>query len=73
MGRKNLIISVIGRVQGVFFRASTSEKAKALGITGFVKNQSDGSVLIDAEGEESKLKELEDWCLSGGPSGGRSY
>ena len=71
MGRKNLKITVIGRVQGVFFRASTSQKAQALGITGFVKNQSDGSVLIGAEGEESMLKELEDWCLKGGPSGAK--
>ena len=61
----------MGRVQGVFFRASTREKAKALGLTGYVKNQPDGSVLINAEGEQDQLKELLDWCLKGGPSGAK--
>ncbi len=39
-------IKVTGRVQGVFFRASTKEKAEELGINGWVRNEPDGSVLI---------------------------
>ncbi|MEQ9567382.1 MAG: acylphosphatase, partial [Pseudomonadales bacterium] len=41
-------IHVVGRVQGVFFRASTREKATSLGLKGWVMNQHDGSVLIEA-------------------------
>lgn len=58
-------ITVSGRVQGVFFRASTRDKAKSLGLIGFVKNQPDGSVYIEACGEVEKLKELVDWCHQG--------
>ncbi|MEQ6167259.1 acylphosphatase [Ekhidna sp. MALMAid0563] len=58
-------IKVAGRVQGVFFRASTKEKADELGIRGWVRNESDGSVLIEAEGETSKLNEFKQWCTIG--------
>ena len=60
-------IRVIGKVQGVFFRASTKEKADVLGIVGWARNESDGSVLIEAEGEESELEEFISWCHSGPP------
>lgn len=58
-------IQVFGRVQGVGFRYYTQQKANELGLTGFVKNKSDGSVFIEAEGEETKLNELLVWCHSG--------
>ena len=58
-------IQVFGRVQGVGFRYYTQQKAIELGLTGFVKNKSDGSVFIEAEGEETKLNELLMWCHSG--------
>ncbi len=58
-------IRVFGRVQGVYFRDSTREQAEKLGLTGFVKNEPDGSVLIEAEGEEEDLQALADWCLDG--------
>lgn len=61
----NLVIHVQGRVQGVFFRASTRDKARELGLTGFVKNESDGSVYIEAAGKEQKLKEFLAWCKQG--------
>lgn len=60
-------IHVIGKVQGVFFRASAKEKADELGIKGFVKNERDGSVYIEAEGEEALLKEFVRWCKHGPP------
>jgi len=63
-------IKVTGRVQGVFFRASTKEKADQLGVKGWVRNEPDGSVLIEAEGEESAINEFKQWCAIG-PSAAR--
>ena len=64
---KHYTIQVLGKVQGVFFRASTREKATELGINGWVKNKPDGSVLIEAEGPEDKLRSLISWCQQGPP------
>ena len=47
-----------GRVQGVGFRASAQQKAAELGIRGWVKNQPDGDVEIEAEGQEKALKQF---------------
>lgn len=58
-------IRVSGKVQGVFFRASTKEKAQALHITGFVRNAPAGSVYIEAEGEAENLKQFIHWCHKG--------
>lgn len=58
-------INVKGKVQGVFYRASTQAKAKELGLSGWVKNEEDGSVLIEAEGEEQKLEKMLEWCRQG--------
>ena len=55
---KRIIVHVYGLVQGVFFRYSTRKIARNLGLTGIVKNLRDGSVYIEAEGPEDKLKEL---------------
>lgn len=70
MGLKQVHLFVRGRVQGVFFRASTQREAKRLGLTGWVKNRSDGGVEILAEGEEDALKELIGWA-NRGPSAAR--
>ncbi|MCS6832899.1 MAG: acylphosphatase [Flammeovirgaceae bacterium] len=64
---KHWKIRVYGRVQGVFYRASTEEKAKSLGLAGYVCNMPDGSVYIEAEGSETKLNELVAWCKQGPP------
>ena len=58
-------IKVSGKVQGVFFRASTKGRAEELGIRGWVKNESDGSVLIEAEGDEESMNEFTNWCKDG--------
>ena len=58
-------ITVRGKVQGVFFRASTKSCALDLGVKGWVKNQSDGSVLIEAEGPKDKVEQLIKWCHEG--------
>lgn len=65
MGLKQVHLFVRGRVQGVFFRASSQREAKRLGLTGWVKNRPDGSVEILAEGEEDGLKELIGWANRG--------
>ena len=62
---QHLIIKVTGKVQGVFFRDSTRSKARELGIRGFVRNEQDGSVYIEAEGGEDVLNKFTDWCRKG--------
>lgn len=59
------VITVRGKVQGVFFRASTRDKARELNLTGFVRNQSDGSVYLEASGNEDQLNKLVAWCKVG--------
>lgn len=68
MEEKQVEIVVEGKVQGVYFRKSTQEIAKLLDIRGFVENQSDGSVLINALGNTIQLDQFLTWCKSGPPS-----
>ncbi|MBX9848081.1 MAG: acylphosphatase [Rhodocyclaceae bacterium] len=63
-------MQVIGRVQGVFFRQSTADHARLLGLCGWVANEDDGSVKIDAQGPKEKLESLVIWCRKG-PSNAR--
>jgi acylphosphatase len=58
-------IFVSGRVQGVFFRDTARRKAKKLKLNGWVRNLSNGSVEILAEGEKEKLEELIRWAKKG--------
>ena len=58
-------ITVSGKVQGVFFRQNTKEKAIALGITGSVQHLHDGNVHITATGTREQLDELTAWCRQG--------
>jgi len=62
---KHLIIKIYGSVQGVFFRDSAKRRADELGLKGFVKNEPDGSVLIEAEGNAENLEKLIEWCRKG--------
>lgn len=62
---RHINIRIHGRVHGVFFRANTQKKAISFNLKGFVRNEKDGSVYIEAEGEEEKLKKLLDWCYKG--------
>jgi acylphosphatase len=70
---KHITITVQGKVQGVFFRASTKEKADELGVRGSVRNNVDGSVSISAEGEEEDLKRFAEWCKAGPPQARVDY
>ncbi len=58
---------MFGKVQGVFFRASAREEAVALGLTGYVENEGDGSVSMLAAGEKEDLDKLVSWCHKGPP------
>jgi acylphosphatase len=58
-------IHVIGYVQGVGFRWSTARQARALGISGSVRNMPDGSVFIEAEGPEDNMNAFISWCRKG--------
>lgn len=64
---KHVDIRVTGLVQGVWFRKSTKEKASSLGLSGFVRNEPDGSVYIEAEGGPEAIAELIKWCGDGPP------
>ena len=64
---RHISILVTGKVQGVFFRATTKAKADELGIRGFVRNQPDGRVYIEAEGDPGVLSAFESWCKKGPP------
>ena len=59
---------VSGKVQGVFFRASTREKALALGLDGHARNLRDGSVEVLAAGEGDALEALGAWLWTGSPA-----
>ena len=65
MAIRNYRIRVQGKVQGVFFRASTLRMAQLMNVKGFVRNEEDGSVFIEAEGEEEMLTKFIQWCHQG--------
>lgn len=58
-------IVVSGKVQGVWFRQSTLNKAMELGINGYTMNLEEGNVYIEAEGDLNKLDLFIDWCRLG--------
>ncbi len=68
MTPRRLHLQIFGHVQGVFYRASTCEEAQRLGLTGWVRNCTDGSVELIAEGPEKKLIRLREWCRHGPPA-----
>ena len=62
---KHIKLTVVGRVQGVWFRASTKEQADTLGVNGFVRNLLNGNVYIEAEGTKEQLQLFVIWCKKG--------
>jgi len=67
---KHIDIVVTGKVQGVGFRFSAMREAYNCKVCGYVTNRSDGSVFMEAEGEEPALTAFLDWCRKG-PLGAR--
>ena len=63
IGHVNIVLD--GRVQGVGFRETTKYVADQSGIKGFVRNEPDGTVYIEAEGEQWELDSFIDWCNEG--------
>jgi len=64
---KKVRVIVVGRVQGIWFRASTCDKAKELGVNGYVRNLVNGDVEFVAEGDDSKVDRLIQWARRGPP------
>lgn len=62
---KHINIKITGKVQGVFFRASTKAVADHMGVKGLVKNEKDGTVYIEAEADAVTLDMFLDWCREG--------
>ena len=64
---KRLSATITGRVQGVSYRYYARREASSLGLTGWIRNETDGSVQIVAEGDEESLKELLRYLNQGSP------
>lgn len=64
---KQAHIIVTGKVHGVFFRATTRDKARQLGLKGFVRNLVTGDVEVVAQGEQQDLYKLLEFCRQGPP------
>ena len=64
---KAVDVLITGRVQGVFFRARAREEAVRLDVSGWVRNESDGSVAGHFEGDVDAVDELVEWCRHGPP------
>jgi acylphosphatase len=67
---KRAEVVVRGSVQGVFFRAETRDRARSLGLAGWVRNAADGSVEGVFEGEDERVESMVEWCRRG-PRGAR--
>ena len=71
MGETARHLTVHGHVQGVFFRASTRDRARDAGATGWVRNDPDGTVEAWIEGDEDAVGRVESWIRDGGPRNAR--
>jgi acylphosphatase len=67
---KRAHVRVQGSVQGVFFRVETRDRARSLGVSGWVRNLRDGAVEAVFEGPEERVESMVDWCRRG-PAGAR--
>ncbi|OUS29236.1 acylphosphatase [Gammaproteobacteria bacterium 45_16_T64] len=63
--KKRIHAIVSGRVQGVYYRASTQKQAKRLGLSGWVQNLPNGNVEFEAEGNTDIVDQLIDWAHEG--------
>ena len=67
---KRAHVRVQGSVQGVFFRVETRDRARSLGVSGWVRNLRDGAVEAVFEGPEERVESMVEWCRRG-PAGAR--
>ena len=68
MTQKQWTMLVSGKVQGVYYRASTQAVARQLGLGGYARNLPDGRVEVVAEGPVEQLQALRNWCAEGPPA-----
>ncbi len=66
--RERIVLKIYGLVQGVFFRDFVRNKARGLNITGWARNEYDGTLKVIAEGKSEDLKKLIELCYLGPPS-----
>ncbi|MFP4632298.1 MAG: acylphosphatase [Halobacteriales archaeon] len=64
---KRAHVHVSGRVQGVYYRASTRDAARERGVSGWVRNLEDGRVEAVFEGSDDAVEEMVEWCHTGSP------
>ena len=64
----HLNVKIHGEVQGVFFRYLAKQVAESLKIFGYARNEPNGTVCIEVEGEEENLKKFLAWCRKGPPA-----
>ena len=62
---KRAQVYIAGRVQGVFFRAEARDRARSLGLAGWVRNAHDGSVEAEFEGPSERVRSMLEWCRRG--------
>jgi len=67
MEKRRATLRIRGKVQGVYYRESSRREAMRLGLTGWVRNLSDGSVEAVAEGSPEALEQFVAWCRQGPP------
>jgi acylphosphatase len=65
MTLKHINIKITGRVQGVSFRQVTKMVADQMGVRGMIRNEKDGSVYVEAEGDDVLLEVFLEWCHDG--------
>jgi acylphosphatase len=62
---KRAEVTVRGMVQGVFFRVETRDRARSMGLSGWVTNAGDGTVRAAFEGDDERVASMVDWCGRG--------
>jgi acylphosphatase len=67
---KRAKVIIQGSVQGVFFRVEARDRARSLGLAGWVRNVPDGTVEAVFEGEDERVESMVEWC-NRGPAGAR--
>ena len=67
---KRARVVVHGSVQGVFFRTETRDRARSLGVAGWIRNAPDGTVEAAFEGDDERVASMVEWCRRG-PAGAR--
>ena len=65
--RMRVIARITGTVQGLKYRATAQREARQRGLTGWVRNEPDGAVLIDVEGDPAAVDAFLAWCAKGPP------